>query len=62
MADKEKIRFKIYTTIDNENYVFKRYGKNENDVKKYIEKDLRELFPDNHVTISLVEKDKTHPL
>ena len=55
-----KERYKCVVTILNEPMIFKRYGENEEEVRKGLELFISEAY-DSTPTIVSIEKDKTHP-
>jgi len=55
-----KERYKCVVTIQNEPMIFKRYGENEEEVRKELESFISEAYG-SIPTIVAVEKDKTHP-
>ena len=56
-----KERYKCTVTIQNDPMVFKRYGENEEEVRKELEEFIKEAYDCAFQVIS-VEKDKTHPI
>ena len=54
-----KERYKCVVTIQNEPMIFKRYGENEEEVRKELEAFISEAYGASP-TIIFVEKDKTY--
>lgn len=54
-----KERYKCVVTIQNEPMIFKRYGENEEEVRKELESFISEVYG-SIPTIVSVEKDKTY--
>lgn len=54
-----KERYKCVVTIQNEPMIFKRYGENEEEVRKELESFISEAYG-SIPTIVSVEKDKTY--
>ena len=55
-----KERYKCVVTILKEPMIFKRYGENEEEVRKELESFISEAYG-SIPTIVSIEKDKTHP-
>lgn len=52
-------RYKIYINIEGDRLVFKRYGKDENDIRKIMNTFMKENMPQWTYDIEDIEKDKT---
>ena len=55
-----KERYKCVVTILKEPMIFKRYGENEEEVRKELESFIIEAYGTTPTIVS-IEKDKTHP-
>lgn len=55
-----KERYKCVVTILKEPMIFKRYGENEEEVRKELDSFITEAYGTTPTIIS-IEKDKTHP-
>lgn len=53
-------RYKIYTVINNEPAIYKRWGETEESVKEDLLSHLKETYSTTNVQIVQIEKDKTH--
>lgn len=53
-------RYKIYTDIEGEKLVFKRYGADEGAVRREFNMFMKESMPQWSYGIDRIEKDKTH--
>ncbi len=54
-------RYKCLVVINKEPYIFKRYGKDEDDVRSILTEFVQEAFGVS-CNIKTVEKDKNHPV
>lgn len=54
-------RYKCLVVINKEPYIFKRYGKDEDDVRAILTEFVKEAYGVS-CDIKTVEKDKTHPV
>ena len=53
-------RYKIYTTINNEPAIFKRWGESEKSVKQDLISHIRKAYSTANISIIQIELDKTH--
>ena len=53
-------RYKIYTTINNEPAIFKRWGESEKAVKQDLISNIRKTYSTDNISVIQIELDKTH--
>lgn len=55
-----KERYKIYTIINGEETIFKRWGESDKEVKQDLENHIKSAFETTNYHIVNVEKDASH--
>lgn len=58
VTETKRERYKVEVGVNGYVCIYKRYGMSEDEVKKELEKELKEYYI--NITILSVEKDKTH--
>lgn len=59
VTETKRERYKVEVGVNGYVCFYKRYGMSEDEVKKELEKELKEYY--NNITILSVVKDKTYP-
>lgn len=60
VTETKRERYKAEVGVNGHVCFYKRYGSSEDEVKKELEKELKEYY--TNITILSVAKDKTHPV
>ena len=60
VTETKRERYKAEVGVNGRVCIYKRYGASEDEVKKELEKELKEYY--TNITILSVAKDKTHPV
>ena len=60
VTETKRERYKVEVGVNGYVCFYKRYGMSEDEVKKELEKELKEYY--TNITILSVSKDKTHTL
>ena len=60
VTETKRERYKAEVSINGYAYFYKRYGMSEDEVKKELEKELKEYYTD--INVLSVVKDKTQPV
>lgn len=60
VTETKRERYKAEVGVNGRVCFYKRYGTSEDEVKKALEKELKEYY--TNITILSVAKDKTHPV
>lgn len=60
VTETKRERYKAEVGVNGRVCFYKRYGMSEDEVKKELEKELKEYY--TNITILSVAKDKTHPV
>ena len=60
VTETKRERYKAEVSINGHAYFYKRYGMSEDEVKKELEKELKEYYTD--INVLSVVKDKTQPV
>ena len=58
VTETKRERYKVEVGVNGYVCIYKRYGMSEDEVKKELEKELKEYY--TNITILSVAKDKTH--
>lgn len=60
VTETKRERYKAEVGVNGRVCIYKRYGASEDEVKKELEKELKEYY--TNINILSVAKDKTHPV
>ena len=60
VTETKRERYKVEVGVNGYVCFYKRYRMSEDEVKKELEKELKEYY--TNITILSIEKDKTHPV
>lgn len=60
VTETKRERYKAEVSINGHAYFYKRYGMSEDEVKKELEKELKEYY--NNINVVSVAKDETYPV
>lgn len=55
----QKTRWNVIVKVYGEDLLFKRYGLDENDVRSFMESQLKDFYEENCYSILNISKDKT---